>query len=115
MEKKQQEKQDKTKGIITLIIAIIGILVLFKVRAILGGIIYLVAFGFGLYMLKSKVDYSATFSISYFIKNIRKENFWTEGIYTIIVVLLPLIVCITIYRWIVVDTVRDVNNLYNNL
>ena len=63
---KKQEGQDKSKGIIALVIAIIGILVLFKVSAILGGLVYLISFGFSLYVLKSKVDYSATFSIMYF-------------------------------------------------
>lgn len=111
----KQESQDKSKGIIALVIAIIGIIVLFKVSAILGGIVYLISFGFSLYVLKSKVDYSATFSIMYFLKNIKKDNFWTEGIFTIIVALIPLIVCIAIYRWIVVDTVREVNSIYNNL
>ncbi|MBO5248029.1 MAG: hypothetical protein J6B54_01875 [Clostridia bacterium] len=86
---------------------------MFKFSAILGGIIYLMAFGYSLYILRSQVDYNGTLSIIKFLKNIRKDNFWKEGIYTVIVAVLPLVILLGTYLWIFVDTARSVNFFYN--
>lgn len=99
-------------GIISLIIAILGFALLFKVSAILGFIVYLVAFILSLHTLKSKVGYEDTFSIFKFIKNINKENFLSEGIHTVIVACIPLVTIIGLYQWIYVDTFRFVNSLF---
>lgn len=99
-------------SIIVLIAALVGVLVMFNVSAIFGLIIYGVAFIFSLHNLKSKVDYDDTFSILKFIKRISKNNLLEEGIYTIIVACLPLVLIAGAYCWIVLDTVRFVNSLF---
>lgn len=105
------QKYYKSIGVI--VIFIIAMLLLFNVSAIIGGIVYLLAFGISLRELKGKVAYEGSFSIMKFIKNIKKDTLLTEGIFTIIVAVLPLIVVIALYRWIVVDTVREVDALFD--
>lgn len=98
-------------SIIVIVIFIVAMLLLFNVSAIIGGIVYLLAFGISLMELKSKLSYEETFSIIKFIKNIKKDTLLTEGVFTIIVAILPLIVIIAIYRWVVADTIREVDSL----
>ena len=110
-----EQQNHKVVGIVTVVFTIISLIVLFNVSALIGGFLYLLAFAFSLHQLKSKVGYEESFSIMSFVKNISKDNFWEEGIFTIIVILIPLIVIIATYRWIFVDTAREVNAIYNNL
>lgn len=99
-------------GMLSLLVAVVGMVVLTKVSAILGFIIYLVAFIFSLHTLRSKLDYNDSFSIIKFIKNISFKNFFEESVHTIIVAALPLVVIIGCYFWIYVDTARFVNSLF---
>lgn len=101
------------KSIGAIVIFIVAILLLFNVSAIIGGIVYLLAFGISIRELKGKVAYEESFSIMKFIKNIKKDTLLTEGVFTIIVAVLPLIVIIALYRWIVVDTAREVDALFD--
>lgn len=105
------QKYYKSIGVI--VIFIVAMLLLFNVSAIIGGIVYLIAFGVSLRELKGKVAYEETFSIMKFIKNIKKDTLLTEGVFTIIVAILPIIVIIATYRWIVVDTIREVDKIYD--
>lgn len=50
-----------------------------------------------------------------FIKNIRKDTLLTEGVFTITVAILPLVAVIATYRWITVDTVREVDALFDSI
>lgn len=102
----------KNKGILVIAITVIGIIVLYNVSAILGVIIYLVAFAASLKELKGKVAFDATFSIQSFLKNINKNSFWEEGVFTIIVALIPIIICSGIWQWLFADTLREVNMFY---
>lgn len=88
---------------------------MYGVSAILGGVVYLLAFGISLMELRSKVAFEETFSIIYFIKNIRKDTLFTKRVLTIIVAALPLIAVIVTYRWIAVDTVREVDSLFDSI
>ncbi len=88
---------------------------MYVVSAILGGVVYLLAFGISLMELRSKVAFEETFSIIYFIKNIRKDTLFTKRVLTIIVAALPLIAVIVTYRWIAVDTVREVDSLFDSI
>ncbi len=99
-------------GIISCILAILGTMVLINVSAVLGFIVYLVAFVLSLQTLKSKVDYNDSFSIIKFIKKISLKNFFEESVHTIIVAMLPIIVIMGFYYWIYVDTYRFINSLY---
>ena len=88
---------------------------MYVVSAILGWVVYLLAFGISLMELRSKVAFEETFSIIYFIKNIRKDTLFTKRVLTIIVAALPLIAVIVTYRWIAVDTVREVDSLFDSI
>lgn len=111
----EKNKQDKTLGIVVLIITLVALNILFKVSALVGFIIYLVAFGISLHRLKQEVAYDSSFSIGYFIKNFKSSEFWTQGIFTIVVAIIPIIVCIAAYRWIYTDTIRQVDAIYNSI
>lgn len=108
-------KKEYSKPMAVIVIFVIAMLLMFKVSAIAGGFVYLLSFAISLMELRSKVAYEETFSILNFMKNIRKETLLTEGVFTIIVAILPLIVIIATYRWIVVDTIREVNSLFDSL
>lgn len=99
---------DKTGGIAAIAGTIIGIYLMINVWAILGMIVYMITFGACLHKLKGNVAYEETFNIMAFVKQISKETFWQEGIYTIVVAILPIAVCIFLYSWIVLDSVRSV-------
>lgn len=98
-----------------IVIFIVAMLLMFKVSAIFGGIVYLLAFGISLMELRSKVAFEETFSIMGFIKNIRKNTLLTEGVFAITVAILPLVAVIATYRWIAVDTVRKVDALFDSI
>lgn len=108
-------KKEYSKPLAVIVIFIVAMLLMYEVSAILGGVVYLLAFGISLMELRSKVAFEETFSIMYFIKNIRKDTLFTEGVFTIIVAALPLIAVIAIYRWIAVDTVREVDALFDSI
>lgn len=99
-------------GILSAAVFIISILLLYNVSAVLGFIVYLVAFILSLHILRSKVKYDESFSIIKFIKNISLKNFFDESVHTIIVACLPIIILIGCYQWIYVDTFRFVNSLF---
>ncbi|MBQ6885542.1 MAG: hypothetical protein IJN56_07420 [Clostridia bacterium] len=99
-------------GFICLALAILGLLVLTKVSAVLGFILYLLAFILSLHTLRNQVAYDDTFSIFKFIKKISLKNFFEESVHTIIVICLPIVMIIGCYHWIYVDTFRFINSLY---
>lgn len=99
-------------GVAALVIALFGIVLLYNISAVLGFLVYLVAFIISLHMLRSKVSYDESFSIIKFLKNISLKNFFDESVHTIIVACLPIVVIIGWYQWVVVDTFRFINSLY---
>ena len=100
-------------GIVCLIVALVGVFTMLEFSAILGGIIYIIAFILSLNVLKSKVNYDEQFSIVKSLKEINKENFSTHGLCAIVVAALPIVLIIGLYSWIVLDSIRSVNFFYN--
>lgn len=116
-DRKKEVKKDSSDslGIFAGIIAIISILVLYKISAVIGMILYLIAFGIAITELKKDSEFNQGNHLEYCKSCFRKERFLSKGIPLIIVVLIPLIVIIAIYRWIYADTIRSVNNLYESM
>lgn len=98
---------DKFGGIAAIAGTVIGIFLMLKVWAILGMIVYMITFGLSLFKLKHNVGYEETFNIMVFLKRISKNTFWQEGIFAIIVAIIPAVICIFLYSWIILDSVRS--------
>lgn len=115
--KNAEEKTNsrQTTALICLAIAVIGIIVIFAYRAWLGGLIYLIAGGIAAMTLKSDYEANDSSSLpSYVMTCIKEKDIWNK-IIAIIVVIIPIVVIIATYRWIVVDTERIANDIYNNI
>ena len=100
-------------GILLLVVALLGVFTMIKFSALIGGIIYIIAFWLSLNTLKSKVNYDDQFSIVKSLKDINKDNFSTHGLCAIVVASLPIVIIIGLYSWIVLDSIRSVNFYYN--
>lgn len=88
---------------------LIGVFLMLKVWAWLGLIVYLITFGLSLIKLKQSVGYNETFNIFVFLKRINKETFWQEGVFAIVVAIIPIVICVFLYSWIILDSVRTAN------
>ena len=111
----EQEKSRKTSALVYLAIALVGIIVIFAYRAWLGGLIYLVAGGLSIMALNS--DYEANLSPSlpsYIMSCLKGKDIWNK-ILAIIIVLIPILVIFSTYRWIVVDTAREVDSMMSDI
>lgn len=116
-DKKKEVKKENSNslGVFTGIIAIISIMVLYKISAVIGMILYLIAFGIAITELKKDSAFNQGNHLDYCKSCLRKERFLSKGIPLIVVILIPLIVIIAIYRWIFADTIRSVDNLYDSM
>lgn len=116
-DKKKVVKKDSSNslGIFAGIIAIISIMVLYKISAVIGMILYLIAFGIAITELKKDSEFNQGNHLNYCKSCFCKESFLSKGIPLIVVILIPLIVIIAIYRWIFADTIRSVDNLYDSM
>ena len=97
----------KFGGILAIAGTVIGIFLMLKVWAILGMIVYMITFGSSIFKLKQSVDYEEKFNIMVFLKRIKKDTFWQEGIFAIVVAIIPIVIVIFLYSWIVLDSVRN--------
>lgn len=105
----------QTIALICLVIAVVGIIVLFAYRAWLGGLIYLAASGISFMTLNG--DYEANNSLSlpsYVMTCIKGKDIWNK-IIALIVVIIPIVLMIASYRWIVVDTARQVEDIMSSI
>ena len=98
---------DKFGGIAAIAGTVIGIFLMLKVWAILGMIVYMITFGLSLFKLKHNVSYEETFNIMVFLKRINKDTFWQEGIFAIIVAIIPVVIGIFLYSFIILDSARS--------
>ena len=98
---------NKIGGIAAIASAVIGVILMLKVWAFVGLIVYGIAFGVSLYKLNQNVAYNDSFNIIVFLKRINKKTFWQEGAYVVVVASVPVVVCIFLYSWIILDTVRS--------
>lgn len=99
--------KDKVGGIAAIAGTVLGVFLMLKVWAIIGMVVYVITFGLSVFKLKQSVGYEDTFNIMVFFKRISKDTFWQEGIFAIVVAILPIIICIFLYSWIVLDSVRS--------
>ena len=84
------KRDNQAIAITSVIITLVGIFIMFEVSALVGMIIYLIAFA------------------------LSKENFKGMGLMFLVVAILPLMAVIGSYRWIVTDTYREVESMYND-
>ena len=111
----KRNKKNREKRLVYLAIALVGIIVIFAYRAWLGGLIYLVAGGLSIMALNS--DYEANHSPSlpsYIMSCLKGKDIWNK-ILAIIIVLIPILVIFSTYRWIVVDTAREVDSMMSDI
>lgn len=98
---------NKFGGIAAIAGTVIGLFLMLRVWSILGMIVYLITFGLSLFKLKHNVSYEGTFNIIVFLKRINKDTFLQEGIFAIIVAIIPIVICIFLYSFIILDSVRS--------
>lgn len=98
---------NKFGGIAAIAGTVIGLFLMLRVWSILGMIVYLITFGLSLFKLKHNVSYEGTFNIMVFLKRINKDTFLQEGIFAIIVAIIPIVICIFLYSFIILDSVRS--------
>lgn len=108
-------KSSKIGGIAAVLGTVAGIFLMFKVWAVLGMIVYMITFGLSLHELRQQVSYEETFNIFTFLRRINKETFWQEGVFAIVVAIIPIIVGVFLYTWIVLDSVRSADFMMNRL
>ena len=111
--KENNNKALNSKGITSAIFAVLGILVIYGYRAWLGGLIYVFAASISIITLKDLYADFKENSLSGFIVKCFKSDNIGEKIMIFIALLLPIIVIISAYRWITVDTVRQVNDWFS--
>lgn len=108
----QVEKNNITFALVTGIICIFGVIVLYAYRAWLGGLIY----GFGALLaivaLKKAYENDDKISAWDYIKQCFTGKDIGKKIMIVVSVLLLIVEIIATYRWIVVDTIRQVESLF---
>lgn len=111
----EKKSSRKITALMSLAIAILGIIVIFAYRAWLGGLIYLAAGGISLMALKSDFEANDSASLpSYVMSCIKGKDIWNK-IIAIVVALIPIVVIFATYRWISVDTAREVDEIMGDV
>ena len=108
-------EKNKNLGIILGVIAFVGIMILFGYRAWLGGIIYLITAFVAIVTLKAEYMNSSGANIIEFLKQQFLNSGINEKLLVIISVLAPIVEIIAVYRWIIVDTEREVEQIMNSI
>lgn len=120
--KNEDEKKDSTEvkrdnqaiAITSVIITLVGIFIMFEVSALVGMIIYLIAFALSFNELRKDPEFRPETIVPFAKKCLSKENFKGMGLMFLVVAILPLMAVIGSYRWIVTDTYREVESMYND-
>lgn len=92
-----------------LIIAVLGIIILFAYRAWLGGLIYILGAALSIADLRKQYENDDKISVGDFIKKCLLGKNIGNKIMMVIAILLPIVVVVATFRWIVVDTIREVD------
>lgn len=96
------------RGLLVTALAVLGIIIMFAFRAWLGIPIYLVAFFIAAMQIKNEYEAEGG-ALDEFIKDCIKNKDIGTKLMMIIVLILPIVLIIGTYRWIVTDTYRDVD------
>lgn len=116
-ENSEKSKDDKninnnsSFSLIIIVVAIIGVITIFSYRAWLGGILYLLAGIFAISLLRQTYEKDNTKSAEEFIKNCFTGKNTLNRLLIIISFLMPIIEIIATYRWIVNDTISEVESM----
>lgn len=103
--------------IIVMIIALIGVIYMCIKSAIIGIIIFGVAFLVSLYKVKSDMKYEEKLDINYIIGCVTKEDFLNKGVYALVTALLPIIVVIFFIMILFIEPSRQIDQInedFNN-
>lgn len=99
------------RGLLVALLAIIGIVVMFAFRAWLGVPIYLVAFFIAAMQLRKEYEAEGG-TLGEFIKDCIKNKDIGTKLMTVTVLILPIVLIIGAYRWIITDSYRDAGLWY---
>ena len=108
------KRDNQAIAITSVIITLVGIFIMFEVSALVGMIIYLIAFALSFNELRKDPEYRPETIVPFAKKCLSKENFKGMGLMFLVVAILPLMAVIGSYRWIVTDTYREVESMYND-
>lgn len=110
----QIKKNSGGEGIVYVIVAVVGILVMFNISSPIGGFIYLISFIGAYSKLKNIYSMSKREGVISFAKQyLKKDKIFNEGMMVIIVVAIPIVIIIGVHRWIYADTMRMVDSFMN--
>lgn len=108
------KRDNQAIAITSVIITLVGIFIMFEVSALVGMIIYLIAFALSFNELRKDSEFRPETIVPFAKKCLSKENFKGMGLMFLVVAILPLMAVIGSYRWIVTDTYREVESMYND-
>ena len=108
------KRDNQAIAITSVIITLVGIFIMFEVSALVGMIIYLIAFALSFNELRKDPEFRPETIVPFAKKCLSKENFKGMGLMFLVVAILPLMAVIGSYRWIVTDTYREVESMYND-
>ena len=98
------KRDNQAIAITSVIITLVGIFIMFEVSALVGMIIYLIAFALSFNELRKDPEFRPETIVP----------FKGMGLMFLVVAILPLMAVIGSYRWIVTDTNREVESMYND-
>ncbi|MGN0620635.1 MAG: hypothetical protein ACI4I9_02105 [Porcipelethomonas sp.] len=122
--------KNKIIGIVSILIAVIGIVIIFAYRAWLGGIIYLVAGIIADFALRASLkekngaEYpnyvlamlsEKKISMPKYVKDGLKSKDIIEKILSFMIVVLPVVIIACVILWITWDTSRQVDDIYDGI
>lgn len=108
------KRDNQAIAITSVVITLVGIFIMFEVSALVGMIIYLIAFTLSFNELRKDSEFRPETIVPFAKKCLSKENFKGMGLMFLVVAILPLMAVIGSYRWIVTDTYREVESMYND-
>jgi hypothetical protein len=103
------ENKSKTKGIAVLVIAIIGIIIMIAKSGIFGIVVYLIAAAISLFSLSKEDRASVSSIISYIkdsVRNISSDTFFSDGIFALILALLPIAIIVGLFMCFYIEPMR---------
>ncbi len=109
----------EVKGIIVLLFAVIGLMVMCFVKSIPGLLIYLAGMIYAVLTLKEEPDFELNKPIEYAKANLKKENFTketflTKGIFVLSVAILPVVLVIFYYCLFYAEPARVIDKAYQD-
>lgn len=112
------EKSSKIKGVIVLIIAIIGLIVMLAKSGLVGLIIYLISAVIALFSVP-KEERSSVSSIMGYIKDTLKqisgETLLSNDIFAIILAILPIAIAAGLFMMFYIDPIRAADKAINDI